>query len=147
MIFQGLFWLALKKRFGDLVWKNIQLLEGSWNPKFLRIGIEIEYEKSSKVLNVRPWTQKTFGGKITADNITISLSLDTPGFAALRLGRLSGDKLTGNVGRAHYTMVWYPKFNGSHFGLPPSSIPRMTGLGGKTVCMMTYLHRSHFLVN
>ena len=26
---------------------------------------------------------------------------------------------------------WYPNFNGSHFGLPPSSINRMTGLGGK----------------
>ena len=28
---------------------------------------------------------------------------------------------------------WYPKFNGSHFGLPPSSIHKMTGLGGKMV--------------
>ena len=26
---------------------------------------------------------------------------------------------------------WYPKFNGSHFGLPPSSIHRMTGQSGK----------------
>ena len=25
---------------------------------------------------------------------------------------------------------WYPDFNGSHFGLSPSSIHRMTGLGG-----------------
>ena len=29
---------------------------------------------------------------------------------------------------------WYPNFNGSHFGLPPSSIHRMTGLGGNFVC-------------
>ena len=28
---------------------------------------------------------------------------------------------------------WYPKFNGSHFGLPPSSVHKMTGLGGKFV--------------
>ena len=28
---------------------------------------------------------------------------------------------------------WYPEFNGSHFGLPPSSIHQMTGLGGKMV--------------
>ena len=28
---------------------------------------------------------------------------------------------------------WYPNFNGSHFGLPPSEIHRMTGLGGKKV--------------
>ena len=28
---------------------------------------------------------------------------------------------------------WYPEFNGSHFGLPPSSIHRMTGLGGNFV--------------
>ena len=28
---------------------------------------------------------------------------------------------------------WYPKFNGSHFGLPPSSIHKMTRLGGKMV--------------
>ena len=28
---------------------------------------------------------------------------------------------------------WYPKFNGSHVGLPPSSVHRMTGLGGKVV--------------
>ena len=26
--------------------------------------------------------------------------------------------------------ISYPNFNGSHFGLPPSSIHRMTGLGG-----------------
>ena len=34
----------------------------------------------------------------------------------------------------------YPNFNGSHFGLPPSSIPRMIGLGGKFVWTMTYSH-------
>ena len=41
--------------------------------------------------------------------------------------------------------LWYPKFNGSHFGLPPSSVHRMTGLGGKFVGTMTYSHRPHFL--
>ena len=30
---------------------------------------------------------------------------------------------------------WYPKFNGGHFGLPPSSIRRMTGLGGNFFCV------------
>ena len=34
-------------------------------------------------------------------------------------------------------------FNGSHFGLPPSSIHRMTGLGGKMVWTMTYSQRPH----
>ena len=34
----------------------------------------------------------------------------------------------------------YPNFNGSHFGLPPSSIHRMTGLGGKFVWTVTYIH-------
>ena len=38
----------------------------------------------------------------------------------------------------------YPKFNGSHFGLPPSSMHKMTGLGGKMVWMMMYAHRPHF---
>ena len=28
---------------------------------------------------------------------------------------------------------WYPIFNGSHFGLPPSEIDRMTGLPPKIV--------------
>ena len=28
---------------------------------------------------------------------------------------------------------WYPKFNGSHFRLPPSEIHRMTGLPPKIV--------------
>ena len=38
---------------------------------------------------------------------------------------------------------WYPTINGSHFGLPPSSIHKMTGLGGKMVWTMTYAHRPH----
>ena len=36
-------------------------------------------------------------------------------------------------------------FNGSHFGLPPSSIHRMTGLGGKIVWTMTHSHKPHSL--
>ena len=39
---------------------------------------------------------------------------------------------------------WYPNFNGSHFGLPPSEIHRMTGLPLKIVWTMTYSHRPHF---
>ena len=38
---------------------------------------------------------------------------------------------------------WYPNFNGNHFGLPPSEIHRMTGLGGKMAWTMTYSHRPH----
>ena len=38
----------------------------------------------------------------------------------------------------------YPKFNGSRFGLPPSSIHKMAGLGGKMVWTMMYAHRPHF---
>ena len=38
---------------------------------------------------------------------------------------------------------WYPNFNGSHFGLPPSEIHRMTGLPPKVVWTMTYSHRPH----
>ena len=38
---------------------------------------------------------------------------------------------------------WYPNFNGSHFGLPPSEIHRMTGLPPKIVWTMTYSHRPH----
>ena len=44
------------------------------------------------------------------------------------------------MGLVHITS-WYPKFNGSHFGLPHSSIHRMTGLGGKMGWTMTYSHR------
>ena len=36
------------------------------------------------------------------------------------------------MGTVHITS-WYPNFNGSHFGLPPSFINRMTGLGGNLV--------------
>ena len=38
---------------------------------------------------------------------------------------------------------WYPNFNGSHFGLPPSEINRMTGQPPKIVWTMTYPHRPH----
>ena len=38
---------------------------------------------------------------------------------------------------------WYPNFNGSHFGLPPREIHRMTGLSPKIVWTMTYPHRLH----
>ena len=34
---------------------------------------------------------------------------------------------------------WYPKFIGSLFGMPPSSIYRTIGLGGKMVWTMTYV--------
>ena len=40
---------------------------------------------------------------------------------------------------------WYPNFNGSHFGLPPSETHRMTGLPPKIVWTMTYSHRPHLL--
>ena len=40
---------------------------------------------------------------------------------------------------------WCPNFNGSHFGLPPSEIHRMTGLPPKIVWTMTYSHRPHWL--
>ena len=33
---------------------------------------------------------------------------------------------------------WHPKFNGSHFGLPPSSIHSMAGPGGKFVWTTTF---------
>ena len=38
---------------------------------------------------------------------------------------------------------WYPNFNGSHFGLAPSEIHRMTGLPPQIVWTMTYSHRPH----
>ena len=41
---------------------------------------------------------------------------------------------------------WYPRFNGSHFGLPPSSIHKMTGLGGKMVSTMMCTHKPHYTV-
>ena len=40
---------------------------------------------------------------------------------------------------------WYPNFNGSHFGLPPSKIHWMTGLPPKIVWTMTYSHRPRYL--
>ena len=40
---------------------------------------------------------------------------------------------------------WYPDFNGSHFGLPPSEIHRMTRLPPKIVWTMTYSHWPHFV--
>ena len=41
---------------------------------------------------------------------------------------------------------WYPNFNGSHFGLPPTEIHRMTGLPPIIVWTMTYSHRPHCCV-
>ena len=38
-------------------------------------------------------------------------------------------------------MLWYPKFIGGHFGLPPSSIHRMTGLGGNLVWTIMHAYR------
>ena len=48
--------------------------------------------------------------------------------------------LLQNGACVHHVMV--SKINGSHFGFPPSSIHKMTGLGGK----MTYSHRPHFVL-
>ena len=39
----------------------------------------------------------------------------------------------------------YPEFSGSHFGFPPSSIHRMTGLGGKMVLWHLHRPRAHYL--
>ena len=47
------------------------------------------------------------------------------------------------MGTARITSL-YPKFNGSHFALPPSSIHRMTGLDGNFPHTMTYAHKPHF---
>ena len=41
----------------------------------------------------------------------------------------------------------HPNFNGSHFGLPPSSIHRRTGLGGNFTWTIMYSHRPHSLVH
>ena len=38
---------------------------------------------------------------------------------------------------------WYPNFNGSHFGLPPSEIHKMTRLPPKIVWTIAYSHRPH----
>ena len=40
---------------------------------------------------------------------------------------------TKSMGLVPRISSWYSKFNGSHFGLPGSSIFKMTGLGGKMV--------------
>ena len=39
-------------------------------------------------------------------------------------------------------LSWYLNFNGSHFGLPPTKIHRMTGLPPKIVWTMTYSNRT-----
>ena len=41
---------------------------------------------------------------------------------------------------------WYPKFNGSHFDLPSTSMHRMTGLGGNFVWKITCSHRLRLTV-
>ena len=50
----------------------------------------------------------------------------------------------GGGGGGMRITLWYPKFNGSNFGLPPSSIHEMTEQGGKKVWTMTYAHRPHY---
>ena len=48
------------------------------------------------------------------------------------------------MGLVHITSC-YPNFNGSHFGLPPNEIHRMTGPGSKIMWTMTYLQMPHWL--
>ena len=48
------------------------------------------------------------------------------------------------MGLVRITSRRYPNFNGSHFGLPPIKIHRMTGLPPKIVWTITYSHRPKF---
>ena len=60
-------------------------------------------------------------------------------------GGISNVFITGKeMGPVHITS-WYPNFNGSHFGLPPNEIHRMTGLGSKIMWTMTYSQMPHWL--
>ena len=48
--------------------------------------------------------------------------------------------LSTRIGAVCITSL-YPQFNGSHFSQPPSSIHKMTGVGGKMVWTMTCVNR------
>ena len=50
-------------------------------------------------------------------------------------------RVQSQMGPVCITSSWYPNFNGSHFGLPPSEIHRMTGLGGTFMRTIMYVHR------
>ena len=63
-------------------------------------------------------------------------------FAIIGGGFIRGSSDETAMGLVRITS-WYPNFNGSHFGLPPSEIHRMTGLPPKIVWTMTYSHRPH----
>ena len=58
------------------------------------------------------------------------------------LARDMRSKVFDQMGLVHITS-WYPNFNVSHFGLPPSEIHRMTGLPPQIVWTMTHSHRPH----
>ena len=58
------------------------------------------------------------------------------------LARDMRSKVFDQMGLVHITS-WYPNFNGSHFGLPPCEIHRMTGLPPQIVWTMTHSHRPH----
>ena len=60
-------------------------------------------------------------------------------FLFFSLNNLSRNRM----GLVHITRCMYSKFNRSHFDLPPSSIHRMTGLGGNFMWTMTYVYRSY----
>ena len=65
--------------------------------------------------------------KITKKNIVI---LEIPSPINFRIVRQFLKCM--EMGLVHITS-WYPNFNGSHFGLPPSESHRMTGLPPKIV--------------
>ena len=72
-----------------------------------------------------------------SDESTLDVNVVSTRDAEVRIDQVNVN--VSSMGLVRITS-WYPNFNGSHFGLPPSEIHRMTGLPPK----MAYSHRPHF---
>ena len=86
---------------------------------------------SNDLKRTRNWSSSSFStaSVIDTDRLRRSSLTEEKSNKKMRCDGFPQETITG-MG-AVCIKSWYPKFNGSHFGLPPSSIHKMTGLGGK----------------
>ena len=70
--------------------------------------------------------------------LTVSVMVSEQGSFGAKSEKFSQGWVRCLIGLVRITS-WYPNFNGSHFGLPPSEINKMTGLPPKIVRTMTMM--------
>ena len=126
---------------------NIQTYSSDWTVRSNDYSEDRMHSTSTSFLMAQRWP-------CSALSVTIALRtwsayictwLDTTLFTRNNAGAVckhEGRSRQRWMGLVHITS-WYPIFNGSHFGLPPSEIHRIPDLPPKIVWTMTYSHRPH----